>query len=236
MKRLIVNADDFGLSISVNDGIIKAHTDGIVTSASLMVRQPAAGAAAAAARALPGLSVGLHVDIAEWERHGDTWRTLYEWADPDDPEAVRREVQAQLERFERLLGRLPTHLDSHQHLHRSEPLRSTLLAIAGAHSIPVRHYSPARYCGAFYAQGRGGDAHLQAISPDALAGTIRRLTDPLTELCCHPAAGPVPTSTYDSERLVELQSLCHPAVHKAVTEASVILVGFGDLRISRTAA
>jgi predicted glycoside hydrolase/deacetylase ChbG (UPF0249 family) len=130
MKRLIVNADDFGLSISVNDGIVRAHTDGIVTSTSLMVRQPAAEAAAAAARTLPGLSVGLHVDIAEWERHGDAWRTLYEWAAPDDPEAVRTEVQAQLERFERLLGRMPTHLDSHQHLHRSEPLRSTLLAIA----------------------------------------------------------------------------------------------------------
>jgi predicted glycoside hydrolase/deacetylase ChbG (UPF0249 family) len=236
MKRLIVNADDFGLSMSVNDGIVKAHTDGIVTSTSLMVRQPAAGAAVAAARALPGLSVGLHVDLAEWERDGDTWRTLYEWADPDDPEAVRTEVQAQLERFERLLGRMPTHLDSHQHLHRSEPLRSTLLAIASVHSIPVRHHSPARYSGAFYAQGSRGDAHLEAISPDALAGTIQSLTDPLTELCCHPAAGPVPMSSYDSERLVELQSLCHPAVRKAVTEGAIVLVGFGDRRLSRAVA
>jgi predicted glycoside hydrolase/deacetylase ChbG (UPF0249 family) len=236
MKRLIVNADDFGLSISVNDGIVRAHTDGIVTSTSLMVRQPAAEAAAAAARTLPGLSVGLHVDIAEWERHGDAWRTLYEWAAADDPEAVRTEVQAQLERFERLLGRMPTHLDSHQHLHRSEPLRSTLLAIASTQSIPVRHYSPARYCGAFYAQGRSGDAHLGAISPDALAGTIQSLMDPLTELCCHPAAGPVPMSTYDAERLVELQSLCHPAVRKVATAGEVVLVGFGDQRRARAVA
>ena len=50
-RYLIVNADDFGLSPGVNRGVVQAHERGIVTSASLMVRQPAAGAAAACARA-----------------------------------------------------------------------------------------------------------------------------------------------------------------------------------------
>ena len=65
-RTLIVNADDFGLSPGVNAGVARTHEEGIVTSASLMVRQPAAEEAAAYARATPALGVGLHVDLGEW--------------------------------------------------------------------------------------------------------------------------------------------------------------------------
>jgi predicted glycoside hydrolase/deacetylase ChbG (UPF0249 family) len=76
-KILIVNADDFGLSAGVNAGIIRAHEHGIVTSASLMVRWPAAAAAAALTRSHPRLSVGLHVDLGEWIYENDRWRQVY---------------------------------------------------------------------------------------------------------------------------------------------------------------
>jgi predicted glycoside hydrolase/deacetylase ChbG (UPF0249 family) len=64
-RTLIVNADDFGLTSGVNAGIARAHEEGILTSASLMVRWPAAAEAAAYAARTPGLSVGLHVDLGE---------------------------------------------------------------------------------------------------------------------------------------------------------------------------
>lgn len=230
MRQLVVNADDFGLSPAVNLGIVKAHDEGIVTSTSLMVRQPAAEAAAAAARTRPALSIGLHVDVAEWEEHGGAWRTRYRWVDPDDSGAVAREVDEQLRRFEHLVGRQPTHLDSHQHLHRDEPLRSILLSIAARHRIPLRHHSPAVYCGAFYGQGRAGRPFLQAICPQTLAALIRALSDPVTELCCHPAVAGVPSSAYNVERLVELCTLCDPLVLAAVAESGIQLVGFAELR------
>ena len=63
MKRLIVNADDFGLSPEVNAGVIRAHRDGILGSASLMVAEPAAKAAAELARQNPALDVGLHAVV-----------------------------------------------------------------------------------------------------------------------------------------------------------------------------
>ena len=66
-RYLIVNADNFGLSVGVNHGIIETHEHGIVTSASLMARWPAA--AAAYARAHPRLGLGLHLDIGEWAHH-----------------------------------------------------------------------------------------------------------------------------------------------------------------------
>ena len=64
-KRLVVTADDFGLSVAVNEGIERAHRDGILTSASLMVAGGAAEDAVRRARAMPGLAVGLHLVVIE---------------------------------------------------------------------------------------------------------------------------------------------------------------------------
>jgi hopanoid biosynthesis associated protein HpnK len=63
-RRLIVNADDFGSSRDVNEAVIRAHRDGILTSASLMVNEPAATEAVALARQHPTLGVGLHLVLA----------------------------------------------------------------------------------------------------------------------------------------------------------------------------
>ena len=92
MKRfLIVNADDFGLSAGVNQGIIEAHERGVVTSASLMVRWPAAVAAAAYARSHPQLAVGLHVDLGEWAYRGERAKEVIVLCDP----RVRETLTAQ---------------------------------------------------------------------------------------------------------------------------------------------
>ena len=83
-RYLIVNADDFGQSHGVNRGIIEAHERGIVTSASLMVRWPAATEAAAYSRQHPHLSLGLHVDFGEWACRGGHWVPLYEVVPSND--------------------------------------------------------------------------------------------------------------------------------------------------------
>ncbi|HEX9046048.1 MAG TPA: ChbG/HpnK family deacetylase, partial [Verrucomicrobiae bacterium] len=62
-RRLIVNADDFGLSASVNTAVVRAHREGILTSASLMVNEPGFAEAVALARENPKLGVGLHLTL-----------------------------------------------------------------------------------------------------------------------------------------------------------------------------
>src|SRR6266550_4572582 len=62
-RRLIVNADDFGRSASINQAVIRAHREGILTSASLMVNEPAFEEAVELARANPKLGVGLHLTL-----------------------------------------------------------------------------------------------------------------------------------------------------------------------------
>src|SRR3954454_12076531 len=91
-RSLIVNADDFGQSPGINRGVIAAHERGIVTSASLMVRWPSAGEAAAYARDHPELSVGLHVDFGEWAYRNETWVPVYQVVETDDGAAVADEV------------------------------------------------------------------------------------------------------------------------------------------------
>src|SRR5215813_7133213 len=126
-RSLIVNADDFGQSAGVNFGIIEAFERGIVTSTSIMVRWPAAAEAAQYARSHSQLSVGLHFEIGEWAfRHGE-WIALYEVVAKTDAEAVSGELSHQLQVFCDLLGRPPSHLDSHQHVHRSDPVRSIMI-------------------------------------------------------------------------------------------------------------
>ncbi len=64
MKRLIVNADDFGRSAGVDRGIMRAHREGIVTSTTFMANAPGAEIAAALARATPTLDVGVHLVLS----------------------------------------------------------------------------------------------------------------------------------------------------------------------------
>ena len=63
LRRLIVNADDFGRSASINQAVIRAHREGILTTASLMVNEPACDEAVALARENPQLGVGLHLTL-----------------------------------------------------------------------------------------------------------------------------------------------------------------------------
>src|ERR687892_1755559 len=95
-RVLIVNADDFGRSPGVNRGVARAHEEGIVTSATMMVRWPAAEEAAAYSRR-SSLSVGLHLDLGEWEYRDGEWHQRYEVLDGQTPEAVADEIGRQLE-------------------------------------------------------------------------------------------------------------------------------------------
>ena len=228
-RSLIVNADDFGQSPGVNRGIIMAHEQGIVTSASLMVRWPAAGEAADYARRHPGFGVGLHLDLGEWACRDSTWAPLYEVVPAGDAEAVAAEVARQLAAFRRLLGREPTHLDSHQHFHRDEPVRSLMTDLACRLGVPLRHCDPVvRYCGAFYGQGEDGTPLLESISPAALIRIFNALPPGVTELACHPGFADDLDTMYRSERAREVETLCDPRVRAALAAAGIQLCSFAD--------
>jgi predicted glycoside hydrolase/deacetylase ChbG (UPF0249 family) len=228
-RLLIVNADDFGQSPGVNRGIIQAHEQGIVTSASLMVRWPAAREAALYARGRLELSLGLHVDLGEWRYQDGAWVSVYEVVSLEDHYAVAGEVKRQLDMFRRLADRNPTHLDSHQHVHRWDPVHSILMELSQALGIPLRHYSPpVRYCGDFYGQDGTGTPYPEGISIERLLGILTALPPGLTELGCHPGDGGELDSMYRAERVREVETLCSSRIRAALVTEGIELSSFHE--------
>jgi predicted glycoside hydrolase/deacetylase ChbG (UPF0249 family) len=131
--RLIVNADDFGMSRGITDGVLLAHRYGFLTSASLMVNMPDSNNAVAQAGHAPRLGVGIHLNICQGRPvlppslvptlvngAGEFYpvsvmiRRLWRWQ--VSPRELEEEFRAQI-RWMKNRGVHPTHADSHHHLH-----------------------------------------------------------------------------------------------------------------------
>ncbi|SET17730.1 ChbG/HpnK family deacetylase [Stigmatella erecta] len=152
--RLIVNADDLGMHPSLDAGILRAHREGIVTSATVLAMGPSAPEAIRQAQA-QGLALGVHLALstrlpcaapaAEVASVAPGGRLRASWADFARAwltgrvrrAEVAQELAAQLERA-RELGAQVDHLDAHQHLHLLPGLRGCVEALAHREGLPVR--------------------------------------------------------------------------------------------------
>jgi predicted glycoside hydrolase/deacetylase ChbG (UPF0249 family) len=219
-KRLIINADDFGASPGINRGIVECHTRGVVTSTSLMVNGPAAAEAADLAGAHAALAVGLHCDL---DGFVDT--------DTADAEAVRAEAARQLEAFEALVGRLPTHIDSHHHVHREPHLAPVFEELAARLGVPLRDSGRVAFIGGFYAQWEWQVTDLHHVSVEFLEQLLREeVGEGWTELSCHPGyVDPGFDSVYLHEREAEVRTLTDPRVRTALDGFRIELASYGDL-------
>ena len=156
-KYVIVNADDFGMSGRVNAAVQKAHREGILTTASLMVAEPAWQEAVEIAKQNPKLGVGLHVtttcDRALLSRNeipdlidaagkfeANPLKVGLRYAFSKKIQAqLRREMEAQFERYSQT-GLAWDHVDGHQHFHMHPTVFNLLLELcdkAGAHRLRV---------------------------------------------------------------------------------------------------
>jgi len=124
---LIINADDFGLSHSVNAAVLRAYRDGALTSASLMVTGRAAGEAIRIARENPELAVGLHLALSDSQ---PARAALRYWFSGKRRAEVKREVEAQFDAFAET-GLPLSHVDGHQHLHAHPAVLPTVVDLAG---------------------------------------------------------------------------------------------------------
>ena len=234
MRKLIVNADDFGLSTGVNDGIIESAEKGILTSASLMVRQSAAFEAAAYARRGGHISVGLHLDFGEWVYRNGEWVPRYSVVSFQDESAVAEELARQLSQFETLVGRKPTHLDSHQHVHRQDPLRSMATEAAAKLGVPLRDVTPGvHYCGDFYGQDADEQPLPNALNLQNLTSILASLPSGITELGCHPGYDDKLATVYRHERAIEVRVLCTPNLREILCQMDISLCSFADV-VART--
>lgn len=159
-KKLIVNADDFGRTHKVSEGILKAHRDGIVTSATVMVSMP--GAAHDLTRAVaeaPRLGLGVHLAFTagrpllppEWaasliDEHGHfhTQEAILKAPIRIDLDELRSEFKAQISSFKNVTGHLPDHIDCHHFAHVYPRLFAVYHDIALELNLPMRVPFPRR--------------------------------------------------------------------------------------------
>lgn len=254
MKRLIVNADDFGRTDGVDRGTLEAHLSGIVTSATVMILEPAAARGIREARrTAPRLSLGLHCvltgggasalppeSLPTLAPNGRFVRNAEAFPPSIDAGEIRCELSAQIDRFREAAGRPPSHLDSHHHSALHPSIAPVFADLALELGLPVRAASTsAREL--LRARGlRTPDAFLDGFYGDGatvenLLRILESLSDGTSELMCHPGRADAELragSTYAVEREREIAALCDPRVRALLAGRSIELVSFDALRVS----
>ncbi|MCM3735420.1 chitin disaccharide deacetylase [Bacillus cytotoxicus] len=220
MIRLIVNADDFGLTRGVNYGIIDAHVNGLVNSATVMMNMPAVEHAVQLAKEYKTLGVGVHLvltagkpllsDVPSLVKEDGSFHSHSTVREGNiDPDAAEREWTAQIEKF-LSYGLTPTHLDSHHHVHALPILRDVLAQLA------EKYYLPVRRCEQECAVRPFSDVFLHdfygdGVTDDYFIKLNERVQDETTvEIMVHPAyidAELVKRSSYVMKRMEELRIL-----------------------------
>lgn len=204
-KYLIVNADDFGYNYGINRGIIEAHTNGIVTSTSVMVDAIAAHEAKDLTK-YPDLSIGLHFEVKEVLN-------------------AKAELERQIDKFVAIVGRSPVHIDTHKRHTTDESIREVLEDYAKTHNIPVRNFN-AKYIGSF-----GINSNDSSVTQ--LKRSIDEATEEYNELMTHAGYSDKylrEHSSYNDPREDELKSICSPEIKQYVQDKDLVLISWSGLQ------
>jgi len=191
VRSLVVNADDLGLTVGVNDGIFDAHDHGILTSASMFASAPATSDAIRRARGRPSLGVGVHLALVDGTptlppsrvptlveddgRFRRSWKPFIVACLRGGVSLaeVELELTAQIERL-RGAGVGLTHLDAHKHVHAYPPVFAIVARLANRFGIPVVRVPYERWSPV----GRDADSRrtikLQALLNTAMLPWARR--------------------------------------------------------------
>lgn len=249
-KRLVVNADDFGFTQDVNEGIVEAHREGIVTATTLMANGSAFEDAVRLARENRSLDVGCHLVLIGGASLLPPYRPLPSTA----PELVRAVAMRQIPVYEELAAQVrkilaagiaPTHLDTHKHTALLPPVLGAVARLSEEFGIrwvrrPFRiPILQAAYRRILKRNGCRTTDHFTGYRLTGRFGTqelvdlIRRLPEGATEFMCHP--GKCSSELQNSRtklkesRQRELEALTNPAAREALRANSVRLANYREL-------
>lgn len=239
--RVIINADDFGLTEGVNHGIIKAHKEGIVTSATIMANMPAFENAVNLSKENPHLGIGVHLTLTAGKSLGKNYKSLTN-SESDfhklkdfqqnlknlDLDEVEHEFELQIEKV-RNEGIAIDHLDSHHHVHTFKPIIDVALKITKKHNLPLRLYSfekdirsTASFKDTFYGEKANILNLLSMLSED----------EESMEIMTHPAIcdeSLKKISSYNELRNSELSILTNHEVKEFIKKNNIELIKFSQL-------
>jgi len=257
LKRLIINADDFGFTRDVNAGIVHAHREGVLTSTTLMANGAAFEDAVRLAKETPSLDVGCHLVLVQG-RSLLNGRAFPEKLSELYLALARNELDVYAEfraQIEKILGAglRPTHLDSHKHTHIAPNVFRAVVRLAHEFAIPYVRLPldetapfariPCRLVSRYYRglarrhNVRMADHFLGfrltgSLTSETLAAALCRLREGTTEFMCHPGflgeeLSKAPTRLKES-RLRELEALTSPHLRALMAAESIHLEAFGS--------
>ena len=243
--KLIVNADDFGLSPGVNYGIVDAFKLGIVRSTTMMVGMSGEAHAVELAKANPGLKVGVHLRLTAGTPVSTNLKTLTtssgQFLDQSSyyasgalcPEEIEQEFRAQIEHFI-ALGLTPTHLDSHHHCYGHPKALPVVKRLSEEYGIPYRTVNAAeitetgthtyRFTDRFY-----GDTSIQMLMDIVDEELATRGHRAILEVMCHPAyIDPelIQQSSYTQARVKEFEVLTSSELMSNLQDRGIELVDY----------
>jgi chitin disaccharide deacetylase len=258
MKKLIINADDFGFSHPINKGIIEAFTLGVVTDTTILIHSPFAREALSMAHEVD-LPVGIHIDfVSEFSEQNHSSKAGYlgpqgrlvrelfirEYQKKIDhlyscEELItfRDEIRGQVDSYLKYTGSKPSHLDYHFGLHYLPDIMAIYITVAEEYGIPVRW---GRQYAGINPYRKSPDLFCDHFrgTPDASISTFLSLLqtpwDGVMELCCHPGyytPNGLPDS-YNKEREYELAVLTNPGLLEHITALGIQLVNYNWLNES----
>ncbi len=248
-RTLIVNADDFGLTRGVSRGILEARRAGIVTSTTVIVNRPIDAGLIDELKA-SGLGIGLHLNLTLGppvsdprrvsslvDAQGQFIRDALEVAARARKDEARIELGTQIDAFRRLIGRFPTHLDSHHHVGRHPSILELVLDFAKAIRVPVRSQDDLVRAAARRLKLRTPDHFVGESGPEPYWTAERVLAEltalgaGVTEFMTHPGHydEDLAYSRYGKQREAELAGLTDPRAHDLVEREGIRLVHFGNL-------
>ena len=255
MKRLIINADDFGFTPDVNTGIVRAHRDGVLTSTTLMANGNAFEDAVRLARETPTLDIGCHLVLVQGrsvvsgnafpEKLNDVYVALAK-----GQLDVYGELRAQIEKIV-AAGLQPTHVDSHKHTHMVPKVFRAVARLAHEFKIPYVRLPldttiPApdvsrRLLRRYYERlARDYDVRMTdhfigfrltgSLTEKTLASALKLVKEGTTEFMCHPGIlGPElqkAATRLKESRVRELEALVSPRIREVMAAEAIHLAAF----------
>ena len=242
INKLIVNADDFGMTQGTTIGILLAHQQGIVTSTTCMMNMPYAKFALEEAKKYPDLGVGIHFVLtvgkplvpgakSYTDENGNFIRPKnYPDRKPHaNVDELYTEWKAQMEKFIAIAGHKPTHIDSHHHVHLLPWHQEVAIRLAKEYDVPMRQrdqiidtYEYVR-C---YDKTYGDDANIEYFSQ------VLNSYDDKLEFMCHPALIDqrlYDMTSYGLPRMKELDFLTSQEVKDFLKKQNVQLINYSHI-------
>ncbi|MCX5777918.1 MAG: ChbG/HpnK family deacetylase [Elusimicrobia bacterium] len=225
MKKIIVNADDFGYRESINKGIVLAHKNGVVSSASLFVDREGTDEAVGLAKENPSLGMGIHLDLDRFFTVDHAMGVVTELINAD-LEAVKGEIRRQIEKY-LAFGFSADHVNSHHHAHLNAQLFPLVCAMAQEYKIPAirflcNHFVNDAECDRMRAIAQ---KHLLSFADHFIEGWYWGNVDEpfvVAELMTHPGYG-------ELWREAELAHCCQPPLKQYFIDNKIDLLRFSDI-------